>query len=932
MKTKLIVSWLVILLFAGTLPGQESTRKIIQIELDRENPAAIKQFYQLGIDVGQIDRVNNAVTALVSDEDIRKITSLGLKSQVIIGDADGFARQLRASGYLENFRTYDQMVQEMHDIAAAHPDIVKLEDIGDSYEKTVGKGGYDIWAMKISDNVHIEEDEPEVFYFANIHAREIITPEIIMYFINYLVDNYGVDPYVTYLVNNRQIWLCPSGNPDGHAYVFTGADCNNPYDPLYWRKNKRDNNQNGIFETGSYGYGPDGVDLNRNFGYMWGNDNGSSGDNNRPTYRGTAPFSEPESQAIRDFVIKHNFIISLSFHSYSQLWLYPWGHTNILTPDNYIFVALAESCVAYNDYKPGTGYSLYPVSGCTDDWLYGERTEKNKIYAFTPEVGSSSEAVPGCWGFYPDPIFIEKQILENQGPMLYLAYAAGEEPIIEHTPLKDTESLGPYSLTAKIKPPIVLTELVPLDTASVKLFYTATGAAPFDSVFLQPTGNDEYFAEIPGMPLAETIYYCISASDQSGKTGWLPRGAPMATFSFAVGEDNIKPSIAHTPITLGSIYATAYVINALVTDNIAIATVKLFYRKNGGQLDSLEMTKTSHTDEYQGIIIPSDPKAGDYYEYQIVAYDNSRNKNQAQLPETDFFKFFLKNSLFYDFELEASFTPITAGDWEWGTPTSGPKSSRSGSRLWATNLSGNYNDMTASILETPEISLAGKDSAKLVFWHWYLIEYSDGIFWDGGNVKISVNRGPFNVIEPVNGYDGIVDPFNTFLANEPCFGGPPSNGNFWRQEVFDLTPYAGNSIKIRFHFASDQAVTEPGWYIDDVEIMFEELTAVAENNPAADAPVTFVLVQNYPNPFNPETRIQYHLARPGEVTLEIYNLLGKKVMSLINQKQAAGIHSVTWDGKDEFSNEVASGVYFYRLMVKGDGFDHSFTKKMVKLQ
>jgi bacillopeptidase F (M6 metalloprotease family) len=374
------------------------------------------------------------------------------------------------------------------------------------------------------------------------------------------------------------------------------------------------------------------------------------------------------------------------------------------------------------------------------------------------------------------------------------------------------------------------------------------------------------------------------------------------------------------------------VINAIVTDNVAIATVKLFYRKNGGDLDSLDMATTTIPNEYQGIITPINLKAGDFYEYQILAIDNSKNRNCAQVPESGFYQFYIKNSIYYNFEPEASFTPISEGDWQWGAVTSGPNSAYSGSRAWGTNLCGNYGDLTESILETPEISLADRDSAKLVFWHWYLNEYSDNAFWDGGNVKISVDGDTFKVIEPVDGYDGIIDPFNTFLGDEPCFGGPASNGNFWHQEVFDLSQYVNHTIKIRFHFASDQAINEAGWYLDDVEILFKNTSAINENPVANGLPGEFELRQNYPNPFNPNTMIEYNLAQSGEVTLEILNMLGEKIATLRNEKQAAGNYSLSWNGKDKLGNEVASGIYFYRLIIKGKNFNHSFSRKMVKLQ
>jgi len=929
MKKSLVFILLQISIFVCAIFGQDQSRKIVRIDFAGVKNETVKELFKLGIDVTSIDQSGRSINVLVNETDLNNIKSLGFKSDIVLADADAFARKLRNSGYLDHFHNYDQMLQEMQEIVTNHPDLALLEDIGNSYEKTIGKGGYDIWALKISDNVQLEEDEPEVFYMANMHAREIITPEIIMYFMHYLIDNYGTDPYATYLVNNRQIWLCPTFNPDGHEYVFSGS---NPYDysdPMWWRKNKRDNNNNGYFDPDS-----DGVDLNRNFGYMWGYDDyGSSPYPTSNTYRGTGPFSEPESQAIRDFVIKHNFIITLSFHSHSQLWLYPWGYTSTHTPDHNIFEILADSCVSYNGYEPETGYGLYPVNGDTDDWLYGDQTTKNKIFAFTPEVGNYAESVGGNTGFFPDTMFIEKQILENQGPMLYLAYAAGEEPIIEHKPLKETESLGPYLITAVVKPPIVLTDPVLLNEANIKLFYNGDGIAPFDSVFMQPTGSlQEYSAEIPGIASVDTIYYYLTASDQNGRTATLPIGAPMASFAFRIGEDIEPPSIKHTPYPLGSIYATGFPISAFATDNVEISRVQLLYRVNNGEIDTLAMIPAMVPDEYQAVIVPVELAIGDYYEYQILACDNSKNQNTTQLPESGYHRFYIKNSIFFDFELESSLITVITGDWEWGVPASGPFSTHSGSKLWATNLAGHYSDLMESILETPEISLVDKDSARLNFWHWYQNEFSDNKFWDGGNIKISIDGSQFEVIEPAGGYDGIIDTYNKFLADEACFGGPLSTGNFWQQEVFDLNNYTGHNIKIRFHFASDRAVNDLGWYIDDVEIAFEQFTPVAGRELQYNIPAEFELSQNFPNPFNPVTEIMYSLPNLTRVKLDVFNLMGQHVKTLVNEKQTAGKYKVFWNGKDEQGIEVTSGVYFYRLNIEDKDFINTFTRKMVKLQ
>jgi len=702
-RFSLVFSLVLFLMYSSLLA--DSTRKMVRIDLTGQPEQTVQQFLQLGVDITRYDKPGGYVNALINDLQLQQISDLGFKTAILIPDADAFARQLRQDGYLENFRTYDQMLLEMQNLAANYPEIVKLDSIGESYERTVGRGGYIIWAMKISDNVEIEEDEPEVYYFANIHAREIITPEIIMYFMHYLVENYGTDPYVTYLVNKRQIWLSPTVNPDGHEYVFTGSNINNDIDPVWWRKNKQDNNNNGMFDPPQSGAqpSPDGVDLNRNFGYQWGYDNsGSSPNPSSDLYRGSGPFSEPESQAIRNFVNQHRFLITVSFHSYHPGWLIPWGYIKQYTPDHQTYVVLADSCTAYNGYNAGCSWevlgSYYVVNGDTDDWLYGEQQEKNKIFAFTPEVGSPSESIGGS-GFFPDIMYIEKQVLENQGPLLYLAYAAGEEPIIEPQLVHDSEDpVGPYQVNAQFKNPIVLTEEVALDESSFTIYYNTTGAPPFDSTSVTFTGiTDKYIGYIPGQGNGVTIYYYFKAADVLGRTGFSPRLAPAKLYSFNVGSDDIPPEIEHKPISNQSIYTESYTVKAIATDNSGIASVKLYYRQNGGVLDSLEMTPTETADEYEGVIVPDTVNVGDLFEYKIVATDISFNLNTTVEPAEGFHSFYVLSGFVFDFELDnGGFTTNTPSDWQWGSPTVGPLSAFSGKNVWATSLKDNYSNLSNS--------------------------------------------------------------------------------------------------------------------------------------------------------------------------------------------------------------------------------------------
>ncbi len=412
-------------IFSFSLLSDEP-QALVNIDITTLSPKDIREFQSLDVDITYIDQLRGRMHALISPDAAAWLAHRDVSFTPMIDDISAYAQQLYQSGYFSHFRSYPQMLAEMQEIVDAHPRIASLHDIGDSYLKTAGRGGYDVWALKISDDIAEDDSsEADVLYMANIHAREIITPEVLFYFIRHLVDNYGRDAYVTHLVNNRELWIIPSMNPDGHEYVFQGdpeqRDRYSPLEPLWWRKNMRDNNENGIFDAFN-----DGVDLNRNFGFSWGiDDNGSSPDPTKGTYRGPVVFSEPEAQNIRDFVKQHQFVISLSYHSYSNLWLYPWGYTHDPLPerDAAIFEALADSCVFYNNYLAQRGADLYLVNGDTDDWLYGECG----IWAFSPEVGH-----PDYDGFFPDTTRILPLVQENLGANLYVAWAAGAEPIVEY--------------------------------------------------------------------------------------------------------------------------------------------------------------------------------------------------------------------------------------------------------------------------------------------------------------------------------------------------------------------------------------------------------------------------------------------------------------------------------------------------------------------
>ena len=147
------------------------------------------------------------------------------------------------------------------------------------------------------------------------------------------------------------------------------------------------------------------MDLNRNYGYEWGYDNeGSSINPLSETYRGTTPFSEPETRAVRNFCNEHQFQLALNYHTHGDLLVHPWSYSDSYTPDHETFNNMARAMNTENNYQAGTTSETvgYAVNGDSDDWMYGEQSSKPAILAFTPEVGASG-------GFWPT----EDQIIPN---------------------------------------------------------------------------------------------------------------------------------------------------------------------------------------------------------------------------------------------------------------------------------------------------------------------------------------------------------------------------------------------------------------------------------------------------------------------------------------------------------------------------------------
>lgn len=373
----------------------------------------------------------------LEEDEFQNILALGLETEILERDASAFYVQRAAAdsragiqavppgfnlGSMGGFLTYNEFLLELDSMRMAYPNLISIRDsIGHSIENRP------IFMLRISDNADMNEAEPEALYVGLHHAREPMSLMNLAYFMQHILASYGNDPLITHLLDHRELYFVPILNPDGYIY----NELNAPNGGGMWRKNRR-----------NVGGGTYGVDLNRNYGYQFAYDNiGSSPIGTQPNYRGVAAFSEPETQAILNLCLNHDFKTAFSYHAYGDLLLRPYGYDETaVLPDQPRFQEFGDLLTAFNGYSDGTPFTTvgYATNGSSDDWLYGEQTSKGKIMGFTPEIGGFLD------GFWPAPSRIVDLCEENLEANVRIGLLAGD--------YIDTEAAPPQGPTGTSVP------------------------------------------------------------------------------------------------------------------------------------------------------------------------------------------------------------------------------------------------------------------------------------------------------------------------------------------------------------------------------------------------------------------------------------------------------------------------------------------------
>ncbi len=859
-----VIGFALIILFVGSNVFATGSEFYQMVRIDVPNKAAVKAIASAGIDMegAHYDYQNGYLQLPVSGDELGILDELGYSYIVEIPDLEKYYAQRSMGLTMGGFRTYSEAVAKLDSLHNQYPSLTKLENIGTTHNGNI------VWALKVSDNANVEEDEPEVLYTGLTHAREPIGMTICLDFADWLLTNYGSDPYATEIVDGRQCWFIPIVNPDGYLY-------NQQTDPNgggMWRKNRRNNG------NGSYG-----VDPNRNYTYNWGyDDNGSSPDPWDETYRGPYAGSEPINQAVMQLCQQHNFQLALHYHSYSDYFLYPWGYADIFTPDQPLFSAIADSAVTFNGYIPGTAWQLlYNVNGDALDWSYGDVETKNRIFGFTPEVGSWYD------GFWPNPANIPGLVAENRPVNVFFALLSENiwgiippyPPVIDEM---GTDDDGNYTVSWQVVAGDTLPDRFELQEMTgpqlstdgaengtdnwVMDNFTRTSSQHYSGSYSFYSGQgDSYHATMTSaMPIDVTgpmnlTFHIKYNTETNYDYGYVEVSTDGQTYdildSFNGSSGWISKSYSLNSYIGQSVYVRfRYETDGSVTDP-GFWVDDIYPVQTFDNITTLSDNITSHSYDVTG------RTPGTYY-YRVKGHNDVGWGSFSPAEDITV----TGNAP----DMEVVFTPIDP-------PINVPQGGSFHFDASVTNNENNGQSVDCWIgLQLPSGSHYGP-----------LDIYYDVYFPPNQTVNYNNLTQDIPTFAPLGTYTYI-----GYIGNYP-------------NDIYDSSYFNFTVVSSAGDYGAD-AWTLHGWPGTEPELN-------------GTIPTETALVGNYPNPFNARTTIQYNLAQPGKVSLKIYNLQGRLVETLVNGYRNAGEHTVNWD-----AGYLSSGIYFYRLQTE----NYTLTKKM----
>lgn len=740
------------------------------------------------------------------------------------------------------YHTYAEVSDELTALHNQYPEITKMISIGNSQLDNMP-----IYAFRISDNAATDENEPALLFTGQVHAEEVMGVEICMSNINEILANRNQSPYRQW-IEQLDMWFIPTLNPEGHEVVTSNLD-------VTYRKNKRDINNNGIFDyTTSTGYDLDGVDINRNFDFNWCHGDSlwqPGGWEVYDYYRGPGEFSESETRALKALSDQYKFVYAICWHesrtgNFSEKVYYPFNWKEARpSPDLSLAASIGMGVGGQIINEAGTTtYEVYPNlsrRGAFHDWMY-------------KEYGTMALLIECCTStIQPDSLVMVDTVnrcsngvrwMINRATMFSAAVPSTAMLVCN---VKDAVTNNP--MEAEI---IVEQHKAPWFTP--RKSFAATGkyyrAMQTGQYTIRARQKGYYDTVLTGINVLNSVWTNVAVNMQ-------PQEA--ATYSSGVFSGN-------TPLS------ARVIIGSVEPDTLFV---------NGNFVFS------GYAGEYSIEIY-----ADGYYPYLgTLTLGAGANSGRFELsPETTIFR--------------ETWESGTAA-WEMNGPwTRQNELSASGYAITDSWGGWGFYEMGCDwwIKTLQPIAIPSAGNPLLIFDSHLYTEWD----WDPCSVEVSPDGATWTALWTKSG-----------------------RWDWWRTEFVPLSAYAGQSIYLRFRL-TDQSIhadlTDPGWTIDNIRI----ITGAATGNEDQIEVITPVsaLYPNFPNPFNPETTISFSLSKVSTVRLDIYNLKGQVVKTLVNGELTRGDHKLVWNGKDNNGRDVASGVYLYKLQTEG----YSRTLKMMMMK
>jgi len=406
--------FLCVLLFSITLHAQVVSEKHQRAKINYNGNEDFERLNQLGISLDHgVHKEGYFFISEFSVSEIEAVRNAGFNVDIIIEDAKAYFLEQNRNptgknknlscpssintvyetpenfnlGSMGGYLTYQEVLDEYAQMLSLYPNLISpatnisgpegdfLTEGQPDFSVTPSIGGNGIKWLKISDNPNTDEEEKEILYTSIHHAREPASLTQLIFYMWYLLENYDTDPEIKALVDNTELYFVPVVNPDGYLY----NQVTDPNGGGFWRKNRK--NGHGTDNNRNYNYFIDGNPANGTWSGA-----GSSSDTGSQVYHGTAPFSEVENQAIKQFVEDHEFILALNNHTFGELLYYPFSYADVPTEDEALYQQISAELTSRNGYFP---LRDFPFSGDSDDFMHGTVGTHDKIFSFTPEVGQS---------------------------------------------------------------------------------------------------------------------------------------------------------------------------------------------------------------------------------------------------------------------------------------------------------------------------------------------------------------------------------------------------------------------------------------------------------------------------------------------------------------------------------------------------------------